>query len=140
MKKILIFVGMFVFAFGFVSCSKDSGGGSSGNYMVQINILGMPTCSVGDGREFLVKLLKNGKEVDPSDVTVSTFKDSAIGNLKIWNDGGTINIQGSKITKKYGEITGCKIGVVSASGSGDFGLKATYKGISATATLTLETD
>ena len=130
MKKILIFVGMFVFAFGFVSCSKDSGGGSSGNYMVQINILGMPTCSVGDGREFLVKLLKNGKEVDPKDVIISTFKDSTVGNLRIWKDGG-IDIQGDKITKKYSEIASCKVAAL--SGSGEFGLKATYKGITAKA-------
>ena len=88
MKKILILVCMFVLSFGLMSCGGSGGGGeNSGNYMVQINILGMPTCIAGEGREFLVKLIKNGKEVDASDVMVSTFKDSTVDNLKIYNDG-----------------------------------------------------
>ena len=78
-------------------------------------------------------MIKNGKEVDPSDVTVSTFKDSTIGKLRIWNDGGTIDIKSDKITKKYGEITDCKVGAV--SGTGQFGLTATYQGISIKETL-----
>ncbi len=132
MKKILIFVGMFVLAFSLVSCG-GGGGGNSYMYEVILDVLGDPTCPVGEGREFLVKLIKNGKEVDPSDVTVSTFKDSGIGQLRIWNDGGTIDIKSDKITKKYGEITGCKVGAV--SGSGQFGLTATYQGITIKETL-----
>ena len=72
-------------------------------------------------------MIKNGKEVDPSDVTISTFKSSGIGGLRIWNGSG-IDIQSNKtITRKYGEIIGCKFGAV--SGSGEFGLRATYQGI-----------
>ncbi|MBR3628155.1 MAG: hypothetical protein IKN42_04845 [Elusimicrobia bacterium] len=132
MKKILIFVGMFVLAFSLVSCG-GGGGGNSYMYEVILDVLGDPTCPVGEGREFLVKLIKNGKEVDPGDVTISTFKDSGIGQLRIWNDGGTIDIKSDKITKKYGEITGCKVGAV--SGAGQFGLTATYQGITIKETL-----
>lgn len=134
MKKILVLVCMVVLAFGFVSCGKD-GGGSSYTYQVILDIPGMPVCAPGDGRNFIVRLIKSGVEVDPGDVTVSTFKDATVGDLKIWNDGGTINFQGSSITKKYGEVTGCKVAAL--SGSGNFGLKATYKGITDTVTLTL---
>jgi hypothetical protein len=126
MKKILILVCVFIFSFGFISCGKN-GGGNSYMYEVVLYIPGNPVCPVGDGRDFIVKLIKNGSEVDPSEVTVSTFKDSSVGNLRIWNDGGTIDIQGDKISKKYGEITGCKVGAV--SGTGEFGLRATYQGI-----------
>ena len=125
MKKILILVCMVVLVFGFVSCGKD-GSGSSDNYAVQLFIPGMPTCAVGEGRSFSVKLIKNGTEVDPGDVTVSTFKDSSVGTLRIWDDAGTVDIQSSKISKKYSEITGCKVAAL--SGSGEFGLQATYKG------------
>ena len=132
MKKILIFVGMFVLAFSLVSCG-GGGGGNSYMYEVILDVLGDPTCPVGEGREFLVKLIKNGKEVDPGDVTVSTFKASSIGGLRIWNGSG-IDIQSNKtITRKYGEITGCKVGAV--SGTGEFGLTATYQGITITETL-----
>ena len=132
MKKILIFVCMFVLAFGLVSCG-GGGGGNSYMYEVILDVLGDPTCPVGDGREFLVKLIKNGKEVDPSDVTVSTFKASSIGGLRIWNGSG-IDIQSNEtITRKYGEITGCKVGAV--SGTGEFGLRATYQGITIEETL-----
>ena len=71
-------------------------------------------------------MTQNGKEVDPGEVTISTFKDSTVGNLRIWNDAGTIDIQGANISKKYSEVTGCKFGPV--SGTGYFGLTATYKG------------
>jgi hypothetical protein len=126
MKKILILVCMFVFSFGLMSCG-GGGGGNSYMYEVILEIPGDPTCPVGEGRDFIVKLIKNGKEVDPSDVTISTFKSSGIGNLRIWNGSG-IDIESNKtITRKYGEITGCKVGAV--SGSGEFGLKATYQGI-----------
>ena len=132
MKKFFILVCMVVLSFGLTSCSKD-GGGNSYMYEVGLYIPGTPVCPVGEGREFIVKLIKNGSEVDPSDVTVSTFKDSSVGNLRIWNDGGTINIQSNNITKKYGEITGCKVGAV--SGTGEFGLRATYQGITVEETL-----
>ena len=133
MKKILIFVGMFVLAFGLVSCGGGGGGGNSYMYEVILDIPGDPICPVGEGREFLVKLIKNGKEVDPSDVTVSTFKASGIGDLRIWNGSG-IDIQSNKtITRKYGEITGCKVGAV--SGTGEFGLKVSYQGITVEETL-----
>jgi hypothetical protein len=135
MKKFLILVCIFVLSFGFMSCGKD-GSGSSDNYALDLFILGMPTCDPGDGREFSVKLIKNGKEVDPGDVTVSTFKDSSIGQLRIWNDGGTIDIKSDKITKKYGEITDCHFGAV--SGTGKFGLTAAYQGT--TTKITLQTN
>ena len=140
MKNILILACMVVLAFGFVSCGKD-GSGSSGVYTVQINFY-VPdptkptTVPVGQGATFSVTATKNGEVVDPSDVTISTFKDSTIGDLKIWNDAGTIDIQSSKISKKYGEITGCKFGAV--SGSGNFGFTATYK--SATTDVTFSTN
>lgn len=134
MKKILILVCIFVLSFGFMSCGKD-GSGSSDNYALDLFIPGMPTCDPGEGREFSVKLIKNGKEVDPGDVTISAFKDSTVGNLRIWNDAGTIDYQGTGITKKYSEVTGCKVAAL--SGSGEFGLSATYKGITDKVTLTL---
>ena len=134
MKKILIFVGMFVLAFSLVSCG-GGGGGNSYMYEVILDVLGDPTWPVGEGREFLVKLIKYGKEVDPGDVTISTFKDSTVGNLKIWNEAGTVDYQGTSITKKYSEVTGCKVAAL--SGSGEFGLSATYKGITDKVTLTL---
>lgn len=143
MKKILVFVGMFIFVFGLVSCgSSGGGGGISDIYEVDINFYGAPdptkptTVPVGQGVNFSVLLRKNGELVDSSDVSVSTFKNSSVGKLRIWNDSSTINIQGDSITKKYGEITGCKFGAV--SGNGEFGLKATYKGT--TATVTFNTD
>lgn len=132
MKKILIFAGMFVLSFCLLSCG-GGGGGNSYMYEVILNIPGDPICPVGEGRSFFVKLIKNGNEVDPSDVTISTFKDSGVGNLRIWNDGGTINIQSNSITEKYGEITGCKVGAV--SGTGEFGLTATYQGVTMKVTL-----
>ena len=128
---------MIVLAFAFVSCSKD-GGGNSGMLTVQINFY-VPdpeyptTIPVGEGATFSVTVTQNGKEVDPSAVTISTFKDSSIGQLRIWNDGGTINFQGDKITKQYSEVTDCKVGAV--SGSEKFGLIATYKGYTAKITL-----
>ena len=130
MKKILILVCMVVLAFAFVSCSKD-GGGNSGMLTVKINFY-VPdpeyptTIPVGQGATFSVRVTQNGKEVDPGEVTISTFKDSTVGNLRIWNDAGTIDIQGANISKKYSEVTGCKFGPV--SGTGSFGLTATYKG------------
>jgi hypothetical protein len=136
MKKILILLSMFVLVFGFVSCSKDGNGGGSGVYTVQINFFvpdpSQPTTvPVGEGARFSVTVTENGKPIDSDDVDVSTFKDSGIGNLRIWNDG-EINIQGAKISKKYGEIKGCRFGAV--SGSGNFGLTATYKGVTASVT------
>ena len=137
MKNILILACMVVLAFGFVSCGKD-GSGSSGVYTVQINFY-VPdptkptTVPVGQGATFSVTATQNGKQIDSSDVTVSTFKDSTIETLRIWNDGGSIDIQSNEtITKKYGEITGCKIGAV--SGTGSFGLNVTYKGVTDTVT------
>ena len=129
MKKILILVCMVVLSFGFVSCGKD-GSGILDGYEVQINFYAPnpeypTTVPVGQGATFSVIARKNGEVVDPSDVNISTFKDSSIGNLRIWNDAGTIDIQSANISKKYGEITGCKIGAI--SGSGNFGFTATYK-------------
>ena len=54
MKKILILIGMFVLTFGLVSCGGGGGGGgNSYMYEVILDILGNPTCPVGEGREFL---------------------------------------------------------------------------------------
>ena len=135
MKKILILVCMVVFSFGLMSCG---GGGNSNTFAIQIHFfapdLSKPTIvPVGEGATFSVTVTQNGKEVDPSAVTISTFKDSSIGQLRIWNDGGTINFHGDKITKQYSEVTDCKVGAV--SGSGKFGLIATYKGYTAKITL-----
>ena len=127
MKKILILLGMFVLSFGLMSCGGGGGGGNSYMYEVILDYNGQEILSPGAGTCFLVKLIKNGKEVDPSEVTISTFKDSTIGKLRIWNDGGTIDIKSDKITKKYGEVTDCQFGAV--SGTGKFGLTATYKDI-----------
>lgn len=133
MKKNLILVCIFVLSFAFVSCGSSSGGGGNYDiYMVQINFPGQEIVPAGTGTIFSVTLRKNGKEVDSSDVTVSTFKDSGIGQLRIWNSGGSIDIQSDKITKKYGEITDCLFGAV--SGTGKFGFTATYKGVTATVT------
>ncbi len=133
MKKILILAGMFVLSFGLISCGGGGGGGNSYMYEVVLGVPGDPTCPAGEGRDFFVRLIKNGKDVDPKDVTVSTFKDSTIGKLRIWNDGGTIDIKSDKITKKYGEITDCHFGAV--SGTGKFGLTATYQGTTTKVTL-----
>jgi hypothetical protein len=141
MKKILILVCMFVLSFSFISCGKD-GSGILDEYEVQINFYApnpeYPTIvPVGQGATFSIIARKNGEVVDPSDVTISTSKDSTIGNLRIWNDSGSVNIQSdSTINKKYGEITGCKIGAM--SGSGSFGFTATYK--SATTDVTFSTN
>lgn len=135
MKKILILVGMFVLSFGLMSCG-GGGGGNSYMYEVVLGVPGDPICPAGEGRDFFVRLIKNGKDVDPKDVTVSTFKDSTIGKLRIWNDGGTIDIKSDKITKKYGEITDCHFGAV--SGTGKFGLTAAYQGT--TTKITLQTN
>ena len=98
-------------------------------YEVLLEYNGQEILSPGTGTWFLVKLIKNGKEVDPSVVTISTFKDSNVGNLRIWNGSG-IDIQSNEtITRKYGEIAGCQFGAMSASGSGKFGLIATYKDV-----------
>ncbi|MBO7431616.1 MAG: hypothetical protein J6U02_01805 [Elusimicrobia bacterium] len=138
MKKILILVCVFIFSFGFISCGKNGGGGFSDIYEVDIDFNGAPdptkptVVPVGQGVNFSVLLRKNGELVDSSDVSLSTFKASSVGNLRIWNDGGTIDFQGDKISKKYGEIADCKFGAV--SGTGEFGLKATYKGTTATVT------
>lgn len=131
MKKILFLVCMFVLSFGLMSCGKD-GSGSSDIYMVEIHYPGQQVLPVGTGTSFSVTVIKNGEPIDSSNVSISTFKDSGVGNLRIWNDGGTIDFQGDKISKKYGEITDCKFGAV--SGTGEFGLKATYKGTTATVT------
>ena len=135
MKKILILVCMFALSFGLISCGGSGGGGSSYTYQVILDIPGMPVCDPGDGRNFIARLIKNGNEVDPGDVTISTFKDSTVGNLRIWNEAGNIDYQGTSITKKYSEVTGCKVAAL--SGSGEFGLSATYKGITDKVTLTL---
>ena len=132
MKKFLVLSCMFIFSFAFVSCGNNVEDTiNSYMYGVQINFhvpdpTQPTTVPVGQGATFSVTVTKNGEHVDSSDVAVSTFKDSGIGNLRIWNDSGTIDIQSNKISKKYGEITDCKFGAV--SGTGEFGLKATYKG------------
>ncbi len=137
MKKILILVCMFVFSFGLMSCGGGGGGGNSDVYMVQINYNGQEILSPGTTTYFSVTLRKNGNEVDPSDVTMSTFKDSGVADLVI-KKGSEVILQGASITAKYGDVTGCTFGVVNPSGSGHFGLKATYKGD--TATITFKTN
>ena len=136
MKKILILVCVFVLSFGFMSCSKDSSGASD-VYMVQINYNEQIVLSPGTTTSFSVTLTKNGNEVDPGDVDMSTFKDSGVADLVIKRGSDTIRT-GASITAKYGDVTGCSFGVVNPSGSGHFGLKATYKGV--TATITFKTD
>ncbi len=130
MKKILILVCMFVLSFGLMSCGGGGGGGNS--VMLQINFFAPDpsqptTVPVGQGATFSVTVTENGKQVDSSDVNLSTFKDSSIGLLRIWNDGGTIDIKDNKINTKYGEVIDCQFGAV--SGTGKFGLTASYKGI-----------
>ncbi len=137
MKKILILVGMFVLAFGLASCGGGGGGGNSNTLMVRINFFAPDpsqptTVPVGQGADFSVTVTQNGKDLDSSDVNLSTFKDSSIGQIRIWNDGGTIDIKQDKINTKYGEVIGCKIGAV--SGSGKFGLTASYKGVTTSVT------
>ena len=132
MKKILILVCMFVLSFGLMSCGGSGGGGGNSDvYMVQINYNGQEILSPGTTTYFSVTLRKNGNEVDPGDVTMSTFKDSGVGDLVI-KKGSEVILQGASITAKYGDVTGCTFGTL--SGSGNFGLKATYKGDTATIT------